>query len=144
MDKPNLKKTIQDLVATDKYQNASNKIALAVKDLENDGWTNVRQDIFGLYAEKAGKKFYVDYLQVGLKDHSAIVKKVYEKAPNAHQVAWDTCHKIYVLENEEEVEQAKNAHYEIVDIDSTLDFVWESSCNSRFIRFWDTSKPVII
>lgn len=72
-----------------------------------------------------------------------VLTKVKEMAPEATQFAWDGCHKIYILENQEELVEAKNVGYEILDI-KNLESTWEESCELRFINFWNLDKDAII
>lgn len=72
-----------------------------------------------------------------------VLTKVKEMAPEATQFAWDGCHKIYIIENQEELVEAKNVGYEILDI-KNLETAWEESCELRFINFWNLDKPSII
>lgn len=72
-----------------------------------------------------------------------VLTKVKEMAPEATQFAWDGCHKIYILENQEELVEAKNVGYEILDI-KNLETAWEESCELRFINFWNLDKDAII
>lgn len=72
-----------------------------------------------------------------------VLTKVKEMAPEATQFAWDGCHKIYILENQEEITEAKNVGYKILDI-KNLESTWEESCELRFINFWNLDKDAII
>lgn len=48
-----------------------------------------------------------------------VLTKVKEMAPEATQFAWDGCHKIYILENQEEVTEAEKVGKKFyVDLDS--------------------------
>lgn len=72
-----------------------------------------------------------------------VLTKVKEMAPEATQFAWDGCHKIYIIENQEELAEAKNVGYEILDI-KNLETAWEKSCELKFINFWNLDKDAII
>lgn len=72
-----------------------------------------------------------------------VLTKVEEMAPEATQFAWDGCHKIYIIENQEELVEAKNVGYEILDI-KNLETAWEKSCELKFINFWNLDKDAII
>lgn len=72
-----------------------------------------------------------------------VLTKVKEMAPEATQFAWDGCHKIYILENQEEVTEAEKVGYEILDI-KNLETAWEKSCELKFINFWNLDKDAII
>lgn len=73
-----------------------------------------------------------------------VLTKVKEMAPEVTQFAWDGCHKIYILENQEEVTEAEKVGYEILNIEPSLESTWEESCELRFINFWNLDKPSII
>lgn len=73
-----------------------------------------------------------------------VLTKVKEMAPEATQFAWDGCHKIYILESQEEVTEAEKVGYEILNIEPSLEPTWEESCELRFINFWNLDKPAII
>ena len=53
----------------------------------------------------------------------------------AKRFAYDGCHKIYLLENEDEVAEALGFCYRIVPIEE-LETTFESSCGLRFINGW--------
>lgn len=72
-----------------------------------------------------------------------VLTKVKEMTPEATQFAWDGCHKIYIIENQEELVEAKNVGYEILDI-KNLETAWEKSCELKFINFWNLDKDAII
>ena len=50
--------------------------------------------------------------------------------------AYEGCHKMYVLKNDQEVAEATEAGYEIHPIEE-LEEVYEDSCDLRFISPWD-------
>lgn len=53
----------------------------------------------------------------------------------AQHFAFDGCHKIYLLDDEAEVEDAIETGYNIFPI-SELEEAYESSCGLRFISGW--------
>lgn len=144
METPNFRLAVEGLVQRYQDKDLPERINTILEDLRKDGWTNVKEDTFGLYAEKAGKKFYVDFRTVGLTKNSNVLDKVRDKAPNAVEFAWDGCHKIYILENQEELAEAEKVGYEILNIEPSLESTWEESCELRFINFWNLDKDAII
>lgn len=50
----------------------------------------------------------------------------------ADEFAWDTCHKIYIVTDQESRDQLEGYGYEFFPID-LLEECWEGSCNLRFI-----------
>jgi hypothetical protein len=76
--------------------------------------------------------------------------KVETALETAKGIAWDTCHKIYVLMDEDQVELMRKYEYEeirsIVDIskESMLELLkdwYASSCSLRFIQSITTVSP---
>jgi ribosomal protein L1 len=53
--------------------------------------------------------------------------------------AFDGCHKIYVIENENEIEDAKGCGYDILPIDQ-IRKAYENSCKLRYINNWSLTK----
>jgi hypothetical protein len=53
--------------------------------------------------------------------------------------AYDGCHKIYILEDEIDVENAKKLEYDILPI-KKLRETFENSCELRFISNWKLDK----
>ena len=60
-------------------------------------------------------------------------------------IAWDGCHKIYILMDDEQVEQMKGYGYEgdylisthgkfVIDVLAIVESWWEDSCGLRFIN----------
>lgn len=49
--------------------------------------------------------------------------------------AYDGCHKIYILETKEELEEALEVRYEIIPIEKIKEF-YKKSCPLRFIENW--------
>ena len=70
-----------------------------------------------------------------------------ELCETAKGIAWDTCHKIYILLSREEVEQMKEYGYEAlitsdeatpVQLAATVFDWYDNSCGLRFINAVDT------
>lgn len=69
-----------------------------------------------------------------------------EKVVNEGKIkkfAYDGCHKIYLIENEEQEKEAQNYKYVIMPIKLLL-IAYERSCSLKFINFWDSKKPSLI
>lgn len=56
-----------------------------------------------------------------------------------NRFAYDGCHKIYVIENQEDEQKSRECGYEILDI-SQLIKTYKDSCELRFIRNWKLDK----
>lgn len=61
----------------------------------------------------------------------------------AKKFAYDGCHKIYLLENEKEEEDALDKAYYIMSIKYLKD-AFKNSCDLRFIAYWNLKKPYVI
>ena len=59
-----------------------------------------------------------------------------------NKIAFDDCHKIYIIEDEEDEEQARSYDYDIYDI-SMLEEIWNKSCGLRFISNWKLDKRYV-
>lgn len=57
--------------------------------------------------------------------------------------AYDGCHKIYIIENAEQLEEAQEIGYTILGTSKLLD-KYDSSCPLRFVDYWDTTKDSIV
>ena len=55
---------------------------------------------------------------------------------------WDGCHKIYVLQTPEEVQEASNDGFIIHPI-KDLPEIYRRSCSLRCMSYWDVAKPYI-
>lgn len=62
--------------------------------------------------------------------------KVNGKEITAKYFAYDGCHKIYILENDQNILEAKEYNYSILNIDK-LHECYLNSCELRFISNWD-------
>ena len=51
-------------------------------------------------------------------------------------IVWDSCHKIYITRNPEEVAEATSYGYELYPVEE-LPRIWNDSCPLRFIELWD-------
>jgi hypothetical protein len=73
---------------------------------------------------------------------------VRERVSEAKAIAWDTCHKIYVLMDDEQVEVMRGYEYDPLitkeemtseEMLSTLEKWYEDSCGLRFIQAVNTN-----
>jgi len=73
---------------------------------------------------------------------------VTERVSEAKAIAWDTCHKIYVLMDDEQVEVMRGYEYDPLitkeemtseEMLSTLEKWYEDSCGLRFIQAVNTN-----
>lgn len=61
MNNPNLKQDIANIVNGEKYKIYTTlDLDMVAEDLKELGWENIDVQMNSIYAEKAGKKFYVD------------------------------------------------------------------------------------
>lgn len=56
--------------------------------------------------------------------------------------AYDGCHKIYIIENEEDVKECKELGYKIYPI-SEIKEKWNESCPLRFVSNWQLDRQYI-
>ena len=68
--------------------------------------------------------------------------KINGKETLAKQFAYDGCHKIYLIENEQQLQEARWNEYSIYPI-SKLKQTFEDSCELRFISDWGLSKHYV-
>ena len=73
---------------------------------------------------------------------------VYDRITNAKAIAWDTCHKIYLLMDDEQVELMRGYGYDPIitneemnpdDMFSLVQEWYENSCSLRFIQAVSTN-----
>ena len=73
---------------------------------------------------------------------------IYDRINNARGIAWDTCHKIYILMDDEQVELMRGYKYEPLittdqmSADEMFEMVedwYENSCSLRFIQAVSTN-----
>lgn len=65
-----------------------------------------------------------------------------EQKTNAKNFAYDGCHKIYLIEDMTDMENAKKIGYEIHPI-TDLEKIWNKSCSLRFINNWKLDKTFV-
>ena len=63
--------------------------------------------------------------------------KLYEI--KANMVAYDNCHKIYLITDNNEADEARSYGYELQPV-SNLPAIWDAACPLRFIEFWDVEN----
>ena len=68
--------------------------------------------------------------------------KINNKTTNAKMFAYDGCHKIYLIESEQQLSEARANEYSIYPI-SQLQRTYEDSCDLRFINDWGLSKNYV-
>ena len=56
-----------------------------------------------------------------------------------NKFAYDGCHKIYICEDNKDIEEAKEIGYDLYDI-SLLGEYYVNSCELRFINNWQLDK----
>ena len=57
-------------------------------------------------------------------------------------VAWDECHKIYIIKRQDEIWEALNNNYVIYPMEALTD-LYEQSCPLKFVSSWDLKKRYI-
>ena len=61
MDTPNLKQDITNIITGERYKIYTTlDLDMVVEDLGKLGWENIDAQMNTIYAEKAGRKFFVD------------------------------------------------------------------------------------
>lgn len=60
----------------------------------------------------------------------------------AKQFAYDGCHKIYLIEDENDLNEARDSEYDILDI-SVLKKAWRNSCGLQFISNWKLTERFV-
>ena len=63
----------------------------------------------------------------------------------SNTIAYDNCHKIYVIEDSDDFENAIELGYEIYEIHDVEDIeeIWYKSCPLRFIYNWKLTKTYV-
>lgn len=56
--------------------------------------------------------------------------------------AYDGCHKIYLINSDDEIKEATDRGYEILPIE-LIEEVFLDSCELRFIRTWDLLESIV-
>lgn len=65
--------------------------------------------------------------------------KINGKKITGDKFAYDSCHKIYICEDEQDMKEAKEDGYELYDID-LIEECYEYSCELKFISNWKLDK----
>lgn len=68
--------------------------------------------------------------------------KINGKETLAKHFAYDGCHKIYLIENEQQWEEARSNEYSIYPV-AQLEQTFVDSCELRFISDWGLSKHYV-
>lgn len=75
------------------------------------------------------------------------MKKIYINGIEVvgNKFAYDGCHKIYIIEDNEDIEKAKSYGYnenDIFDI-KEIENIYNNSCSLRFIENWKSNKTYV-
>ncbi len=68
--------------------------------------------------------------------------KINGKEIKAKQFAYDGCHKIYLIEDTDDLKEAKDIGYDIYDI-KLLKETYDDSCSLRFIDNWKLTEQIV-
>lgn len=68
--------------------------------------------------------------------------KINGKEIKAKQFAYDGCHKIYLIEDTDDLKEAKDIGYDIYDI-KLLKETYDDSCSLRFINNWKLTEQIV-
>lgn len=68
--------------------------------------------------------------------------KIDGKEIKAKQFAYDGCHKIYLIEDTDDLKEAKDIGYDIYDI-KLLKETYDDSCSLRFIDNWKLTEQIV-
>ena len=68
--------------------------------------------------------------------------KVNGKTIKGNGVAYDECHKIYIIEDAKDREEAEKLGYSIYNM-AALPIIWAESCPLRFIQNWELNKVYV-
>lgn len=68
--------------------------------------------------------------------------KVNGKTIEGEGVAYDECHKIYIIEDAKDREEAEKLGYSIYNM-AALPIIWAESCPLRFIQNWELNKVYV-
>lgn len=68
--------------------------------------------------------------------------KINNKEVIGDYFAYDGCHKIYVIEDQEDRDEAVSFGYDVYKIDMIQNF-WDVSCDLRFIYNWKLDKRYV-
>ena len=71
--------------------------------------------------------------------------KINGKQVIGNKFAYDGCHKIYILEDKEDLEDIKNKGYNENDVYNIEDIekIYNNSCSLRFIYNWKLTKTYV-
>jgi hypothetical protein len=61
---------------------------------------------------------------------------------NGKSFAYDRCHKIYIIEDDNDLEEAKDIGYDIYPLED-LASAYENSCELKFISNWKLNKQYV-
>lgn len=68
--------------------------------------------------------------------------KINGKEIKAKQFAYEGCHKIYLIEDTDDLKEAKDIGYDIYDI-KLLKETYDGSCSLRFINNWKLTEQIV-
>lgn len=68
--------------------------------------------------------------------------KINNKPVTGSQFAYDGCHKIYILETEENVIEARNEGFDIYPIEKIQE-IYSGSCPLKFIDNWNLNNKYV-
>lgn len=68
--------------------------------------------------------------------------KINGKEIKAKQFAYDGCHKIYLIEDTDDLKEAKDIGYDIYNI-KLLKETYDDSCSLRFIDNWKLTEQIV-
>ena len=68
--------------------------------------------------------------------------KVNGKTIEGEGVAYDECHKIYIIEDAKDREEAEKLGYGVYNM-AALPVIWAESCTLRFIQNWKLNKVYV-
>ena len=71
--------------------------------------------------------------------------KINGKQVIGNKFAYDGCHKIYILEDKEDIEDIKNKGYNENDVYNieAIETIYNLSCDLRFIYNWKLTKTYV-
>ena len=69
--------------------------------------------------------------------------KINDQTVNGNKFAYDGCHKIYIIEDEQDEIDARDLGYDIYPIELILDY-YNNSCPLRFISNWKLNKHFVL
>jgi hypothetical protein len=65
-----------------------------------------------------------------------------DETTTATHFAYDSCHKIYLLEDDQDLGEARDSGYDVIDI-CNLKEAYNNSCELRFISNWKLDKKFV-